>query len=133
MTTLAYFPIKRGDREPPFEAILRGPSGPVDLTGVSVVAVSYYRGPGTDPVLTKEAEVVNPSGQAVDHVDRGRIRHTWDDGDTETLFGPPDDPTVVLVHLEAEVEVLRAGLRTTWPTEGRIPVRVWDDLLEEGS
>lgn len=131
--SLSYFPIKVGDTDPPFEVVLRGPSGPSDLTGVTNVRVSYRRNPGEDPIMEVEATVVDPSNQTTADPDRGRIRHSWQEGDTEALFGDPADPTINVVWLRAEVELIRAGERVTWPTEDSIPVKVWRDIVEDGS
>ena len=124
--TLAYFPLKLGDTDPPFECILNGPSGPVDLTGVDAIQVAYRDRPSGDVLLTKTASVV---GTATD----GRIRHTWAEGDAEILFGVPEDDSVAVVRRVAEVEVLRSGTRTTWPTEGYVEIRVWRDIVADQS
>lgn len=124
--TLAYFPLKLGDTDPPFECILNGPSGPVDITGVTSIKVAYRDRPSGDVLLTKDASIV---GMATD----GRIRHTWDDGDSDLLFGVPADESVAVVRRYAEVEVLRSGTRTTWPTEGYIEIRIWRDIVADQS
>lgn len=132
MSTLTYFPIKLCDTEPPFEVILQTGSAPVDLTGVTAVRVAYRREASEEWILEKEAEVVDPSNQEVGDTDRGRIRHPWDEGDTETLFGEQGSD-VELVVLYAEVELIRDGKPLSWPTEGAIEVRVWRDIVENES
>lgn len=124
--TLAYFPLKLGDTDPPFECILNGPSGPVDLTGVDSVMVAYRDHPSGDVILSKVASVV---GAATD----GRIRHTWEEEDSEILFGVPEDESVAVVRRVAEVEVWRSGMRTSWPTEGYVEIRIWRDIVADQS
>lgn len=130
--SIDYFPIKLGDRDPRFEIILNGPDGAVSLAGVTEVRVAYRRDPGGVPILEREASY-NSGGQTSGHTDRGRIWHEWDEGDTELLFGTPEDPTTAVVIGSAEVELIRDGRRITWPTEGYVEWRVWRDIVEDGS
>lgn len=136
--SLDYFPIKLGDRDPRFEVILGGSDGAISLATVTDVRVAYRRDPGAAPILERDA-TFNTSGQTEGHADRGRIWHDWEEGDTELLFGEPGadgqpgDVTTAVVHLHAEVELVRDGRRITWPTEDYIDVRVWRDIVVDAS
>jgi hypothetical protein len=131
--SLSYFPMKVGDTGPDFEAILKGSGLPLDLTGAEDLRISWRRVPGQEPVKEFEAEIVNPSGQSDGHADRGRIRHGWAEGDTELLFGEPEDPTQRTVVLYGECEMMRDGQRITVPTEGYMELRLDRDIVEDFS
>lgn len=109
---MADFTIKRGDRLPAIEMILRDHAGapiPLDAEGVAVRVL--MRRPGTaTPTVSAIAEIVDAVG--------GRVRHAWAAADTEV-------PGVY--RLEAEI-TYADGRRLTCPSDGYRTVEVLDDL-----
>jgi len=117
------YAVKLGDDDPPLEAILKDGTGqPADLTAVSEIWCSVRDAGTLEPVLSREAEVVDPTHQTMGHTNRGRVRVTWAEGDTLTMG---------VGEKEAEFQVTRSGRLTTWPSAGYVPFTIWQDIVPD--
>lgn len=114
------FYIKAGDREPVLDGVCYDENNqPVGLAGASV-KLGVRRAGGKVALLTATATIVNDSAP-VGHVDRGRVRYAWADGDTTTVLGPGE--------YEAEFQVMLSnGKKGTFPGDGYIAITVLRDI-----
>jgi hypothetical protein len=106
------FTIKRGDRLPSIEAVLKDAANTIaDLSGVgvSVRFLMTARDAGVAP-LNAPAVIVNGAA--------GRVRYDWQVGDTQT---------VGVYYAEFEVTFL-SGKKETFPNARHLVVLVEEDL-----
>ena len=129
MSTLSYLPLKIGDLgvTARYRLLNEATGLPSDLTGLTDIRVAYRSTKNGPVLLTKSAVIYGDPAN-------GEIEHTWDDvSEHLTLFGDPEDSTIEVVWRWAEIEGLRGGKPVSWPTEGKVRVRVERDVVEDGS
>ena len=116
MTTT--YALKLGDTRPALRATLRDADGTAsDLTGLTAMVCRLRR--SDRPLLTLLEKTVTLEDAA-----NGVVRVDWVTGDSEALG-------VGWVEGEFHVEV--AGEPVTWPSEGYVGFRVWDEIDRLGS
>ena len=115
---LTAYAIKLGDTRPSLSCILKAASGsPSNLTGYTGMKCHVRRADDpTTTLLERDTVIVDAVG--------GSVRVDWTDGDTETLG---------VGLMEAEFKVLATGEPITWPSEGYVAFRVWDEIEGAGS